>query len=1305
MLPTAKFRRFNAHQLHALDTRRNLAVRANAGSGKTSVLVERIVQLLARSWAEHPPLALGAVVAITFTRKAAAELQERLQESFRERVREAADERERAYWAGLIEEIPRAVIGTIDSFCARILREFGFLEGPAERIEPDFEPLEAYDALILKREAIDRVINRLSAPLPPGAAAEEAAQAEACQWWAGTQGYEALTRHLMKLLAHPVDPELIIAAHRDLPPAADRVEEQWAAHPAVRALVNDRGALRGQLRDLVSIIQAVKKPPAALLKFRDALTPVLQSLEGSGQEHTEAALRALKDALLTDAGTPRKQGLSLVEEHVRPLQDTWHPLLSRFTFDYEAERWALGAADRLVRLLEPVYGEYLQLCHEANRFDFLTIARRARDLLARSPRVRETLQARYRYVMVDEFQDTNQLQWEIISWLVGAGPDGPLDTDRLFIVGDPQQSIYRFRHADVSIFARVERQIRADNQRRGLTDLPTDYDNHTGEFTSDDTQRLGSMPLAENYRTLSPVPLKLLDRVFRHVFDPQAHGLDPEHNNFEVRYQPLEAGLPPRPGAAGTVCYVIPQDAAGGNGEEETEGEPAEEAAAGEALGHRQVVAVVDQLAALHGQPMYTGEPGARLSWKDMAVLLPSRTVVLTELEKEFRRRHIPFVVTRGIGFWQRQEVRDVVNLATCLADPGDELALFAVLRGPLGLLTDTEILFLSQLGVSSLARGLRIVTQAGAVLFAAEDDATLESQCSPHAEREGYTASKPEARPVLEGVWQAFPDEAKDRLRSAARRLAVWRQRVDRLAHADLLQRALEESGAYAVYGAEAEGEVILANLARLFDIIRAEEARTAPGLARLTRKLRRQMDEAFQEEQATLAPGQDAVQVMTVHAAKGLEFPVVAVLKLERRADRGAYPRLMVVGPTDLLLKEDTPELPEPRPGTVAVAVRHPRRPREMYAPRLLKALHRLDVAQQLAESRRLFYVAATRAKERLILAGKPPRLLASGGVAKMPVSWQKWFEEALGLTDAHKQRQLWEDPAAGFRVAIVTEARGGGPVAEIMPEVPTEPLALQTIRESARVPVATATTLVDMLPVWRHDPREWWLRYWVHVSPNPGLAPGAVPSFAGRTLGQVVGVLVHRLLELGDAAPRPSSRGLQRLVEALAVNVLSAPPPGEQRIMSEWAPPVQPAAVRTVVDAVVGISAGLRRETPAAPAVRRLLTAAGEVEVDWTLKLGGWLITGWFDKLLTTAKGSELIAWQSGPDTAEHERSRIMLAALALYRSGRATLSRGMVTGHLVHWPELQVETLRLAPLELEALAGELERELSSMTTYGL
>ena len=123
MLPTANFQRFNDSQRHALDTRRNLAVRANAGSGKTSVLVERVVQLLARGRREGNSLSLGAVAAITFTRKAAAELQERLRASFQERIQAATEPEEQGFWAERIDEIPRAPIGTIDGLCGRILRD------------------------------------------------------------------------------------------------------------------------------------------------------------------------------------------------------------------------------------------------------------------------------------------------------------------------------------------------------------------------------------------------------------------------------------------------------------------------------------------------------------------------------------------------------------------------------------------------------------------------------------------------------------------------------------------------------------------------------------------------------------------------------------------------------------------------------------------------------------------------------------------------------------------------------------------------------------------------------------------------------------------------------------------------------------------------------------------------------------------------------------------------------------------------------------------------------------------------------
>src|SRR5713226_3108035 len=241
MRATKSIQKFNESQKHALDTRRNLAVRANAGSGKTSVLVERIAQLLAQSWDDKKPLELTRIVAITFTRKAAAELEDRLRVTFREMTRLVADPEEKDFWSKRIDELPRAMIGTIDSFCARILREFGLLDDSPDRIEPDFQPVEGHEAEQLKREAVDRTINQLAsgASHGPGSSAETDF-AEACQWWAEREGYQTLTDHLMELLGHAVEPLKIVAAHRNLPSATERVRAAWENSPAIQAWKKNR---------------------------------------------------------------------------------------------------------------------------------------------------------------------------------------------------------------------------------------------------------------------------------------------------------------------------------------------------------------------------------------------------------------------------------------------------------------------------------------------------------------------------------------------------------------------------------------------------------------------------------------------------------------------------------------------------------------------------------------------------------------------------------------------------------------------------------------------------------------------------------------------------------------------------------------------------------------------------------------------------------------------------------------------------------------------------------------------------------
>jgi ATP-dependent exoDNAse (exonuclease V) beta subunit len=564
-----------------------------------------------------------------------------------------------------------------------------------------------------------------------------------------------------------------------------------------------------------------------------------------------------------------------------------------------------------------------------------------------------------------------------------------------------------------------------------------------------------------------------------------------------------------------------------------------------------------------------------------MAVLLPSRSTVLTELEKEFRRRGVPFIVTKGIGFWQRQEVRDVINLAACLADTGDELALFAVLRSPLVQLSDTEILFLSQLGLGSLMRGLHHVVELGqafqpdgSVPQAGKPDVQLAATAKP--EDEAYFPERLHGLPRaiwvgLSALWQQFLDQARQRVRKTAARLGSrpsgsWRRRVDRMAHADLLQRCLEESGAYAIYAADGEGDLMLANLSRLFDLIRREEGRFAPGLARLARWLRDQMNDSLKEEQATLAPEGDAVQIMTVHAAKGLEFPVVAVMKMERQVARRSSARLLVKNRHEPLLHRHAAHLPEPSPGTVAVKVRHPRRPRELYTSCLLRALQQLDLAQQLAESRRLFYVAATRAKERLILAGRPSN--------RPGQSWQKWFGDALGITEEHLAQNVWQDTHQGHMVQIITDASAGGQIDQTKRLPPDTRFALDYLHERPKSPMIATTSLEPMREGWQANAWEWWLKYRVQLDPHvksPRMLIRSGEAENGGHLGTVIGTLVHRLFEMPGALQSQTPDAFRQLLEAMAASLLLSPSPLDGSQEEENPIQANPEMVRHVADAV--------------------------------------------------------------------------------------------------------------------------------------
>jgi hypothetical protein len=636
-----------------------------------------------------------------------------------------------------------------------------------------------------------------------------------------------------------------------------------------------------------------------------------------------------------------------------------------------------------------------------------------------------------------------------------------------------------------------------------------------------------------------------------------------------------------------------------------------------------------------------------------MAVLLPSRDVVLTELEKEFRRRGVPFVVHKGIGFWQRQEVRDLVNLALSLTDPSDELALFAVLRGPIGQCADGDLLFLSQLGRQRIGRGLEILARRGGELDLASA-----------ADWQRLTGP---ARLALLEHWDARPEEERRRLCELARWYQAWQEAVDRIPASDLLQRVLEESGAYALYAAETDADVTLANLGKLFDAIDAEEQRSQAGLARLAQRLRDLVDHTSKEEQAPVSDGRDAIQIMTVHAAKGLQFPVVAVMKLERRALRGFAPPLLVKNAWDPLLAEDAADLPDVRPGTLSVAIRHPRRPREMYTPRLLTALRSLDQAQELAESRRLFYVAATRAQERLILAARQPRVGKDGKPRKLPESWQKWFEDALRLSEDDLKQGFWQDRERGHRIAIITAVARTEPLTPAI-YVPEETLDLEPLAQAVDEVFLSMDECVARLN-------------------------GAEPAVESASFARAVGMLVERALR--DEISLDNRETLEAFAGRLAARADS--------VCGAAGGLGNPSYdTRRIAERAAQVLRALRQGGPMRDRVCRLLAADGESDVPFRLALGRAKIFGMFDKLIDKGKGYEIVAWCGGPDRSTVEDARRRLLALALLRSGRAALNEGRVIIQGVSLERVEAAVAAFPAEELEKTAARWIEQISHTPT---
>lgn len=716
---------------------RPLFVSAGAGSGKTFTLTRRIVYALSPEsgpFVEH----LDQVLAITFTKDAAAEI--------RDRVRRALIEE------GMDEEaltVDDAWISTIHGMCSRILRAHALELG----IDPEFTVLTDTDELM--DQAVEHVLGRATAP---DAAPELATSLKALYAWypmAGEGGpfgngttIKGLVRNLLELSSQ-------------LPGGMDDV-------CVVRGCA-DTSALADAYRAALGASKATTEKAQVALEAIDAF-------EASGKTMADVA------RLMMSCSMPRASKM-FPKENVELLKAE-----AADTFVNIVLACGDPALDALVGLARAVEAEYRALKADQSALDNNDLLRMAYEALRDYPAIRAAYEGRFKMVMIDEFQDTDQMQVDLIRYLTGAGERA------LCTVGDAQQSIYRFRGAEVEVFRRQERKV-------GLTaapDVAAATDAPAGELVK----------LVRNFRSHDEV-LRYVAR----VFDGDTGGLMQGFLDLEPsdkRKDKLKAKASRR-----QALFV-----AGGSTQERTQA---------------KARAIAERFQAL----VKAGQPQG-----DMVLLL-GRMTNADVYAQAFRDQGLDCVIAGGSVFAQAAEVQTVRALVCALANPADTAQGFMpLLASPMFALGAQEF----------LALATKLDDQTGETSRRNIDAGIMSDSDVPGLQN----------LPLV--------TRAREVLRYALRR-------VGRDSFAAIARDVVNASGWFVRLAQRGpEGKAIAANVLKALDAVAEAEAE----LGNSPRSIALAFDRFLAGKEAPGAlneEGDGAVRIMTVHASKGLEYPVVAV------------------------------------------------------------------------------------------------------------------------------------------------------------------------------------------------------------------------------------------------------------------------------------------------------------------------------------------------------------------------------------------------------------------------------------------
>ncbi len=874
---------FTLNQMKAHDPFRHISITANAGSGKTRVLVSRYCDLVEYEFAKPPDIA-----AITFTEKAAAELRSRIAKEFEDRL---SDEGHKERWATLKrgrEQFTSAVVTTIHGFCSQLLREF-----PIEAdVPPNFAVISGYERSEMEDQSLMEAIEEALGSDPP----EEFRGAYGMARRIGREKMEEVLRSMLWKR------EAITFSRREGVLKLGREETLMMWMEVISSSLKQI-VLGGEVVPAIHSLIGYMKD-----KVAEESLHVLDEAMGADdvKEFVSRMQTLFFERLLTKSGGIRKGSYDLKgEEFVRvetaaAIVQAAAKRVGKFfeaSPDWSLHEQLYDDATVLLAMYDRAMELYAERKERSNALDFEDLQLVLMEAFDEEE-ARERMRCRYKYVMVDEFQDTNELQYNIVLSLLD---NFACQHHQLCIVGDEKQSIYGFRNAEVAVFREATVDIQEENRDRNRQNTPL-YFRKTEEILGDEEEQLGVIRLNASFRLLPSIDA-YVNTVCAPIMQDEGEG------GFGVNYEPLVCARISE--GKGGVEYIL---ATSEPGDDEEEGsERSDHVPEAELIARRLKKMVEGDEEVVWERNADGVEVSRPVRYSDMALLCRKRSM-FPALEVAFRKYGIPYLTHGSTGFFKAQEVYDVVNYLRALLNSRDEIALLGVLRSPFFAVSDAELYRISRLPMVR------------------DEDNDLWSRA----------------------VRRSASEEAEPALKRAVTVLADDRSMASRIPVSLLLRRIIERSGwRGAVIGAE-RGEQMLANVDKLMEMAREFESQGFTNLFDFVERVTTQIDAEEVEGEAPVNSSRDAVRLMTMHGAKGLEFPVVVLPMLHSPVRQPSEPYFDKEYGFGWNWKFNQDE----------------------YRPMITALMHARQVEKEKAEEARLFYVATTRARDMLILSGEVKR-----------------------------------------------------------------------------------------------------------------------------------------------------------------------------------------------------------------------------------------------------------------------------------------------------------------------------------------